>query len=65
MNRQTPHAFSATVEYWLVDGKPAGPGISFAFDSEMTPPARPSRVPIRVSILPRRRRLSQTQKRMS
>jgi|GEM_PF-3531104 len=65
MNRQLSQAIPAFVEYWLVDGKPAGPGVSFAFDSEVTPPVRPLRSPARMSVLPRRRRLSQTQKRMS
>ena len=65
MKRQNSQAIPAFVEFWLVDGKPAGPGVSFAFDSEVTPPVRPSRTPVRVSVLLRRRRLSQTQKRMS
>ena len=65
MNRQTQSPQPDTVEFWLVDGTLAEPGISFAFDPDVTPPPRPSRVPLRMSVLPRRRRLSKTQTRMS
>ena len=65
MKRHLHHSTPALVEFWLVDGKKAGPGVSFPLDSDVTPPARSSRLPVRMTVLPRRRRLSQTKKRMS
>jgi hypothetical protein len=65
MNRQSLTPSSRLVEFWLADGKPAGPGVSFSLDFDVTPPARPTRFPLRMTVLPRRRRLSPTQRRMS
>jgi hypothetical protein len=65
MKRQSHSSTSALVEFWLVDGKKAEPGVSFAFDADASPLPRPSRKPSRLSVLSRRRRLSQTLKRMS
>ncbi len=65
MKWQTHAIPSRLVEFWLADGKPAGPGVSFSLDFELAPPARPTRLPLRMTVLPRRRRLSPTQRRMS
>ena len=65
MNRHRFDPSARLVEFWLADGKPAGPGVSFSLDFELAPPARPTRLPLRMTVLPRRRRLSPTQRRMS
>lgn len=65
MKRHPFESSSRLVEYWLADGSLAGPGVSFSLEFDLSPPARPSRVPLRMSVLPRRKRLSPTQRRMS
>ena len=65
MQRQPIAPSSPLVEFWLADGRPAGPGVSFAFDVELAPPPVAPRHPLRLTFLPRRKRLSPTRRRMS
>lgn len=65
MKRQAPSSSPRLVEYWLADGRPAGPGISFSLEVELPPPARASRLPLRMTVLSRRKRYLSSRLRMS
>jgi len=65
MKRQSFAPSSPLVEFWLADGRPAGPGISFPLDVDLAPAPRATRLPLRLTMLPRRKRLSPTRRRMS
>ncbi len=72
MKRQSQRTPLQRVEFWLATGKLAGPGVSFALDTEIAPLARTTAMPralaadsSAMTVLSRRRRLSPTPRRMS
>ena len=53
------------VEFWLADGTLAEPGVSFALSSVEPPPVQRTRLPLRMTVLTRRKRLPFVPIRMS